>query len=346
MAPRVLGALGRNDPLRFVKIDLAPAVGPDDNLRVVSVDDLRWLITEVKPRFTGEAKGESKSNGKDESRSAKAFRKGATLEAAGASYEEMRDALLADPDPAISGWARTTGMANGERELRRIYDKAGDDERAVRREDFVAYMQSHAYVFMPSGDFWPGPRVDARCPPVKLVDRNGRPILDKAGEQKKVAASAWLAGHAPVEQVTWAPGPPQIIRHQLIDAGGWIERKNATVLNLYRPPNAQLGEASKSERWIAHVRKIYPSEADHVIAWLARRVQRPQEKINHALVLGGAPRVGKDTLLAPARYAVGPWNFAEVSPQQLLGRFLKSVLLRISEMKDMGEVDRFKSTIT
>jgi hypothetical protein len=31
--------------------------------------------------------------------------------------------------------------------------------------------------------------------------------------------------------------------------------------------------------------------------------------------------VGKDSLLEPAKYGVGPWNFAEVSPQQVLGRF-------------------------
>jgi hypothetical protein len=35
----------------------------------------------------------------------------------------------------------------------------------------------------------------------------------------------------------------------------------------------------------------------------------------------------------------------EVSPQQLLGRFngfLKSVILRISEARDLGDIDRFK----
>src|SRR5262249_22813056 len=75
------------------------------------------------------------------------------------------------------------------------------------------------------------------------------------------------------------------------------------------------------------------------------RVQRPQEKINHALVLGGAPGIGKDTLLEPVKYAVGPWNFIEVSPQQVLGRFngfLKSTVLRISEARDLGVSDRFK----
>src|SRR5262249_4121642 len=38
-------------------------------------------------------------------------------------------------------------------------------------------------------------------------------------------------------------------------------------------------------------------------------------------------------------------NFAEVSPQQMLGRFngyLKSVILRVSEARDLGEVNRYQ----
>ena len=49
-------------------------------------------------------------------------------------------------------------------------------------------------------------------------------------------------------------------------------------------------------------------------------------------------------LFALLEQAVGPSNFAEVSPQQILGRFngfLKSVILRISEARDLGEFDRF-----
>jgi hypothetical protein len=68
-------------------------------------------------------------------------------------------------------------------------------------------------------------------------------------------------------------------------------------------------------------------------------------KINHALVLGGVQGIGKDTLLEPLKRAVGSDNFAEVSPQHMLGRFngfLKSVILRISEARDLGEYDRFK----
>ena len=36
----------------------------------------------------------------------------------------MRDALLGHNDPEIAEWARTKGMDNGERELRRVYDRA------------------------------------------------------------------------------------------------------------------------------------------------------------------------------------------------------------------------------
>jgi hypothetical protein len=73
-------------------------------------------------------------------------------------------------------------------------------------------------------------------------------------------------------------------------------------------------------------------------------VQRPEQKINHALVLGGEQGIGKDTILEPAKYAIGAWNFQEASPQQILGRFngfVKSVILRISEARDLGEFDRF-----
>jgi Family of unknown function (DUF5906) len=79
--------------------------------------------------------------------------------------------------------------------------------------------------------------------------------------------------------------------------------------------------------------------------FLAHRVQRPHEKINHAIVLGGKPGIGKDTILEPVKRAVGPWNFQEVSPKTMLGRFngfVKCVILRISEARDLGDVDRYQ----
>lgn len=210
------------------------------------------------------------------------------------------------------------------------------DDSGVQLKDFVAYMQSHDYVYLPAGDFWPAARVNARVSPV--------PVMNAKGKQTTISASEWLARNAPVEQMTWAPGLPQLVHDKLVSDGGWIERQGVTVLNLYRPPRPLQGDPAKAEPWIDHIQTIYPDEGAHIIKWLAHRVQRPQEKINHGLVLGGVPGIGKDTLLEPVKHAVGAWNFKEASPKQVLGRFngfLKSVVLRISEAKDMGEFDRF-----
>jgi hypothetical protein len=103
----------------------------------------------------------------------------------------------------------------------------------------------------------------------------------------------------------------------------------------------------KAGPWLQHFHRVYPDDAEHLIAWLAHRAQRPQrpwEKINHAFVMGGAQRIRKDTILEPAKLVVGNWNFAEASPQQLLGRFnsfVKSGILRVSDARDVGDLHRF-----
>ena len=72
-----------------------------------------------------------------------------------------------------------------------------------------------------------------------------------------------------------------------------------------------------------HLHKVFGEvDTSHMVKFFAHRVQRPHEKINHALLLAGDQGIGKDSLLEPVKHAVGPWNFAEVSLQQMLGRFL------------------------
>ena len=229
-------------------------------------------------------------------------------------------------------------------DLKEAVKRANDG--GVRLEDFRAYMPSHSYFFLPTREPWPASSVDARLPKVPVLTTDGKHALDAKGKPLKVNASRWLDKHAAVEQMTWAPGQPMLIRDRLIADGGFIERRGVTILNLYRPPAIELGDATWAQPWIDHVRKVYPEHADHIIKWLAHRVQHPGEKINHALVLGGDQGIGKDTLLDPVKQAVGPWNFIEASPKQTLGRFngfLKSVILRISEARDTGgEGDRFQ----
>lgn len=214
----------------------------------------------------------------------------------------------------------------------------------VNLSDFHSYMVSHQYIFGPTGECWPSSSVNARIPPQREISANGAPVLDKDGKPKFIPAAAWLDRERPVEQLTWAPGEPQVIRDRLISDGGWIYRDGCACFNLYRPPVKSIGDGALAQRWLDHVAYVYPGEHKHIIKWLAHRVQRPQEKINHAIVLGGAQGVGKDTILEPVKFAIGPWNFSEVSPAHMLGRFngfAKSVILRVSEARDLGDVDRF-----
>ena len=208
-----------------------------------------------------------------------------------------------------------------------------DGESGVRLVDFYAYLPAHNYIFAPTREPWPGSSVDMAVPPVDI------------GKEKPMRASAWLDINRAAVQMTWVPSEPLEIHNRIINDGGWVERKGVVTLNLYRGPTVKLGNAANAEPWVKHTHKVYPDEAEHIIDWLAHRVQRPQEKVNHAPVLGGAQGIGKDTLLAPIKKAIGPWNFIEASPQHMLGRFngfLKSVILRINEAHDLGgEVSKF-----
>lgn len=201
----------------------------------------------------------------------------------------------------------------------------------VQLSDFHAYLPAHNYIFAPTGELWPMASVNACLPPVPSGESTLKP-------------SSWLDQFRSVEQMTWVPGEPMIVDGRLVSGGGWIERPGCRIFNLYRPPTLAHGDPALAGPWVDHVVRIFADDASHLIAWLAHRVQCPQVKINHALVLGGAQGIGKDTILEPVRYAIGPWNFSDVSPAQLLGRFngfVKSVILRISEARDLGEVDRY-----
>jgi hypothetical protein len=206
-------------------------------------------------------------------------------------------------------------------------DISGVTENAL--EQFYAYLPEHKYIYRPTRALWPAQSVDAHlCAKVEGL----RP-------------SAWLDKSRAVQQMTWCPGKPELIADEIAAEGGWIAKPGAAVYNLYRAPAILRGDAHAARRWRDHMRAIYPGEADHIERWLAHRVQRPGEKINHALVLGGSQGIGKDSLLEPVKRVVGQWNWSEISPAQMLGQFngwVKAVVVRVSEARDLGDVDRFK----
>jgi hypothetical protein len=215
----------------------------------------------------------------------------------------------------------------------------------VTLKDFYTFLpKGDRYIFIPTGDLWPGSSVDVRLPPVPLFEVDGSPILNKDNKQIVLAPSEWLAQNRRVDQMTWAPGEPMLIEGKLMTESGWVERDGVSCFNLYRPPKLDGGDAGKAGAWLDHIDEIYPNDVGHIVAWCAHRVQRPGDKINHALLLIGEQGVGKDSLLEPVRRAMGAGNAHDIRPKDLFApqnEFVQSTLLTINEVHDLGEVSRF-----
>ena len=90
-----------------------------------ALDRLATLVPRPKVGMGGGGQGGDAGGGGDNSRSSVAFRKGAALRQAGRSFDEMVEALRADPE--TGEWVRQKGLPNGMRELRRIWERADRD---------------------------------------------------------------------------------------------------------------------------------------------------------------------------------------------------------------------------
>jgi Bifunctional DNA primase/polymerase, N-terminal/Family of unknown function (DUF5906) len=204
-------------------------------------------------------------------------------------------------------------------------------------EHFVHHGESNQFIYRPTKAMWPGPAVNRRVFPIQDGEKEN-------GDPRYVQAAEWIPRHQAVEQISWLPGEDEFVGDRYINAGGWEHSEGASVYNMYRPPTREAREGDVS-LWVNHIQVLYGVEsAEHILNWMAHRVQFPGDKLNHALVLGGPPGTGKDTILAPLREAVGQGNFTEASPKNLLERFnpwAQSVVLRISEAKDLGDMDRY-----
>ena len=235
-------------------------------------------------------------------------------------------------------------------------------------DDFYSLLPVHKYIYKHSGELWLLSTIDSLFgsvvigqEPVKkkkpkkpkkakkdeaaAVEEDEEDDEEVEMKDKKIPASMWLDRNRPVAQMCWAPGYPQLVKDKLTSEGGWVDRPGVTIFNNYRPPAKVAGDPSKAGPWLDLVKRLYPNEANHIIGFFAHRAQKPGEKPNHCVVLAGPPGVGKDTLLEPLKYAVGPWNFREIAASDVMSAhndFMKSVVLRISETHDLGDTDRFK----
>jgi hypothetical protein len=108
-----------------------------------------------------------------------------------------------------------------------------------------------------------------------------------------------------------------------------------------RPPTTE-GDAS---RWLEHVERLIPEqfEREHVLDVLAYKLQHADKKINHAVLHGGLPGSGKDTLYAPFLWAIGRSNVSIVKNEELSsswGYALEAEVMVINELRQAEARDR------
>lgn len=148
-----------------------------------------------------------------------------------------------------------------------------------------------------------------------------------------------------VEGSTWWPGEPRIIQDLIVTERGAQPMQGASCYNSYIAPprsNHDSPTGVDQQPWIDHVKLMYPDpvEHEHFFNFCAHMIQRPDEKINHGVVLSGPQGIGKDTAMLPLRRGVGEWNAAEVGPDAVTSQYnghVKSVLLVINEVRPQDD---------
>lgn len=75
--------------------------------------------------------------------------------------------------------------------------------------------------------------------------------------------------------------------------------------------------------WLDHVERILPDETErrNLLGWMASVAQRPAEKPNHGVVLGGLHGIGKSMLFTALKAAVGRANVKEITVRDLDAEF-------------------------
>ena len=110
-----------------------------------------------------------------------------------------------------------------------------------------------------------------------------------------------------------------------------------TRINTYTPSELIPIKGTPSP-WVRHLKWLVPNEMvrEQVLNWLAFTVQRPGEKINYGLFLGGTERIGKDMLLQPIVKILGEHNCKEIGAgdlhEQWTDYVFQTKLLIVGEM--------------
>lgn len=186
---------------------------------------------------------------------------------------------------------------------------------------------------------------------VQMEDWPTRTVPARGGGQRVVPIKpsneiARIENGLMVDGSTWWPGKPMFIQDQLVGARGEVYLEGALTINIYSAPDhSRLKHTKTADKWVQHVKTLFPDEIEHehFFDYAAHMLQKPQDKVNHGVVISGQQGIGKDTALLPLRRGVGLWNTAEIGPDNIEDRFngyLKSVMLVVNEVRPHNEEHR------
>jgi hypothetical protein len=184
-------------------------------------------------------------------------------------------------------------------------------------------------------------------------DSKGRPPTEK--KVRRIKPSVWLR-EAENKQVVagntyWPNAPkndekPFLIKGYRITKDGIEKTRDKKIyINTYRAPDPVAPSNVKPKPWTDLVEALYPEEAEHFYDCAAHMIQKPEEKLNQAILLSGKQRIGKDSILEGLRLAVGVGNAHGIDPDMLFDRFkpwLETVMLVIDETRPAA--DEYKAS--
>lgn len=120
----------------------------------------------------------------------------------------------------------------------------------------------------------------------------------------------------------------------LPEAPDTFEENGMVYANIWREKPIPRAKGN-CDNWLNHF-KLLGWESSHMINWMAFTLQRPAEKINHGIILGGSEGSGKDWLLTPLKRAMG-FDHRTIEGEELLKEYNNYVIgtkyLHINEVE-------------
>jgi hypothetical protein len=145
-------------------------------------------------------------------------------------------------------------------------------------------------------------------------------------------------GFVVAERIAFLPRQPEITH----------DEDGCRVLNLWRPPTWRMtDEPAAPAPFLEHLAYLLDNDekaVEHVLDFLAHMLQRPQERVGHALLItSDAKGIGKSTLGTIVRRLVGEQNSRVAQTKDLKGQFdgwlMGKLLIQVDEVYEAGNWD-------